>query len=152
MDRMAYPCHSVRVPDYEATKHSFPERETMKSITCDGHLMDLAKWIDETYTGVKDFNIVAMIATEESRNRWAIDVRGQHRWNRDLQKLLENLVAPSDVNDVVSCSALREAFVCLTRGVKYKERVDLYVASLSSRKGFSLVSTLGKPEGELVAV
>lgn len=124
----------------------------MKSIACDVHLKELAEWIDATYTTFKDFNIVAMIATEESRYRWAIDVRRRHRSNHNLQKLLENFVAPSDVNDVVGCSALRQAFVCLARGDRYKKRVDLYVASLPSRNGFNVISTVRNPEGELVAV
>jgi hypothetical protein len=116
----------------------------MNSTTCEVHIDALADWVDMTYTGKKDFNIVARIATLEERNRWAISVLSAHKRSPEFQKLMANLVDENKRSDAERYSALREAFLCLARSSKYKARVDRYVASLSSRNGF--LSTMLNPE------
>ncbi|HEY8992477.1 MAG TPA: hypothetical protein VIM37_01350 [Candidatus Microsaccharimonas sp.] len=119
----------------------------MKSTTRAAHLDELADWIDTTYTGTKDFNIVAKIATDQERIRWAEEVLNSNWKKPEFKKLLENVDAPKKANGEDRLIALRQAFVILAEGHKYKERVEVYFLSLSSRKSFNSMT-----QGMVVAV
>ena len=127
----------------------------MKSTTCEAYLDALADWVDMTYTSKKDFNIVARIATDVERIRWAKEVLVKYRSSSELMELLAELDGSKEATEEKRITAekriiaLRQAFVYLAEG-KYKVRVNTYCASLSCRKVFD--STMRHSEYVAVAV
>lgn len=113
---------------------------------------DLAHLIDITFTGVKGvekskvYNIVAMIATQEAREKSAIMIWNSHRNVGEFQEVITKFPGLSKMNGEDCRKVIRKALQYLGE-VTYKAKVDTYV---ESRPG-TTVFTFGLTRRDLAA-
>jgi hypothetical protein len=89
----------------------------MTSSTCDVVIAELAEWIQVVHEGSTG-NLVAKIATGESREKAANELLGQYgATSPKLQGMFARLVEPSsDQSRAIHLSALRGAMLSLAQG------------------------------------